>query len=963
MASINGLVQPAERTDDGARQEASPYSLEVRELTKRFGAQIADDSVSLGFRTGEVHALLGENGAGKTTLMNMCFGLIAPDGGQILVNGQPVTMRSPLTARRLGLGMVHQHFKLVPSLTVSENVFLGAELTGLLSTLNRRQMAADVNRIAERFGLELNAAATVADLSAGAQQRVEILKALYFDARVLILDEPTAVLTPQETVGLFGVMRELAGSGRTVIIITHKLREVLEVSDRYSVMRRGRLVATGDTAKATERGITVQMVGREVDLDRTQPPRVAGSDSRVALACEGLSVVVDGSRRTLDDVSLKLYAGEILGIAGVEGNGQTELIEALAGIRAVSAGRVLLDGNDITNDDPAARRSAGVAHVPEDRLATGVSLESSVAENLVGGFFDSNLFPRGLYRKSDAERWSAATIDRQDIRGATPRKPIGQLSGGNMQRVVVAREVGSNPAVMLASQPTRGVDVGATQSIHDQLRDLRERGAAVLLVSADLGELLALSDRLLVMYRGAVVGEFRPDPADVAEIGLAMAGAVGGRASDVLVSDEQLQDSVVEATVIDPDKTLAEPIPLVRNIPRPDRTRVLEAPRDESRSVRSGGRVRAWGAQQPERLKAARAGATQPVIAVFTALVIGYIIIWSLGDNPVGSYNDFILGSFQGSANFSNLIAQTEPLLLVAVSVWISFRGGVFNIGAEGQMYVGSLLGAIAASSLPHAPGIFLMIVAALAGAVAGALWSLIPALLYAIYDVNVVVVTLMFNYLATYLTAYLVNGPLRDPTAGQPSTKLIPPQANLPRFFTTGQGNAGIFVGLLALVIAALAIAYTRWGLKVRFVGGSVRFAKYLGISVRAKIIQVMLISGAIAGLAGVVETLGVQYRFNQNFSPGYGFLGVTVVLLGRLRPLGILIAAIVYAALETGGAFMQFDTGTPVALVQLIQGIIVVLMTASTLRLIRPGRGSFRRERNGPRRDVAAPTGQMVS
>ncbi len=920
-------------------EPGTPLALETRHLTKVFGGLVADDDVSLSVRQGEVHALLGENGAGKTTLMNMCFGLLVPDSGQIVVGGEPVAVRSPLVARRLGLGMVHQHFKLVPSLTVTENIFLGVETSNRAGGLDRKGMIRSVTEVAERFGLELRPTDTVGDLSAGAQQRVEILKALYFEARVLILDEPTAVLTPQETVGLFSVMRDLAESGRSVIIITHRLREVIEVSDRYSVMRRGRLVATGLTAEATERKITVLMVGREVDLGRSEAARLVAPEVTAALDCRSLSVRADDGRTVLDDVSLRVRRGEIVGIAGVEGNGQTELVEALAGLRATSAGEIRLETTDISRAGPAERRHCGLAHIPEDRLATGVYTGGTVAENIAGGFFDSNLFAGGFYKKGFTSKWVEEVIERYDIRGASPTTRVQALSGGNMQKLVVAREIETNPAVLLAAQPTRGVDIGATEFIHAQLRDLRHRGTGVLLLSADLGELLALSDRILVMYRGAIAGEYPASPDQITNIGLAMAGATEGPTDDIDV-----------ATVIDaspPDEWAQPRVSAAASLEVPVRATELRL-----LGSHEGGTGRAERQPAQERMRgwlrtnapAAGSALTQPSVAVLIALIIGFFTVLGTGKNPVSAYHYFILGSFMGEANFSAMISQLEPLLIVGVSVYLCFRGGVFNIGAEGQLYIGAFVGALVAFTFTGLPGPLLIVLSMLAGAVGGALWALLPGLLYAFYDVNIIVTTLMFNYIAMYLTAYLVAGPFFDPGAGSAETKMIAGQAHLPQILGIGGADIGVFVGLGLLVVTAVVLGLTRWGMKARFVGGNARFAQSLGIGVRSKVIELMLLSGGIAGIAGVVESLGTQFRFNQTFSPGYGFLGLTVALLGRLTPLGVLLAALVYAVLEAGAATMQLNVNTPLALVQLLEGIIVILMTATALRF-----GIRRRARQG--------------
>lgn len=896
-------------------------ALEMRNITKMFGDFVADSDVSLSIERGEVHALVGENGAGKSTLMNICFGILQPTSGQIQVNGEVVTMASPTTARQHGIGMVHQHFKLVPSLTVAENVFLGAEPLTRHRSLDRDRMVSELAAVSERYGLKVDPTATVANLSAGLRQRVEILKALYFDAQVLILDEPTAVLTPQETDGLFEVLKELAADDRSVILITHKLPEAKAVANRFTVMRRGELVTTGDTADVSEQEMATLMVGREVSLSRPTPAPTQRAKAPTAMSCHDLVLQDEDGHTLLNNVSLDIRAGEITGIAGVEGNGQTELIQALAGLHTVATGSMRLAGRDITRESPAQRRTAGLAHVPEDRLESGVSGVSSVQDNVTGGFLRSNLFSRGVLRNGFARRWTTELIQRYDIRGARPSTSVHDLSGGNMQKVVLARELEARPAVLLAAQPTRGVDIGATQFVHAQLREQAEQGAAILLVSADLGELLAVCDRLLVMYRGEVVAEFAPDEDKVSRIGLAMAGAAEGRdayvpppaeLSTTDARNDAAQDRAkrltVELAASTGGESFAAPTP-------------VDA---ESRSPS------AFGAR-------ALAALSQPLIAVVVALLIGLVVIAALGDDPIVSYHSFLLGSFQSLNNFSGMVAQATPLLLIAVSVYVSFRAGVINIGAEGQLYIGAFLGAYVALQLKGVPGPLLILLCFVGGALGGALWALIPGLLDAYLGVEILVSTLMFNYIGMSVTAYFVDGPLRDPTAGTASTRMIPNSAALPTILGFGGANVGIFVGLISVVVMGLVIKRSKWGLQARFVGENRSFARYLGVNVRQKVIQIVIISGALAGIAGVVESLGTQLRFNQTFSPGYGFIGLTVALLGRLNPAGIVIAAVLYGVLEQGSTLMQLDTGVPLSLVNVLEGVIIILTTATALGIRR--------------------------
>jgi simple sugar transport system ATP-binding protein len=469
-----------------------------------------------------VHALLGENGAGKSTLMNVAYGLTRADEGEIRFDGQPVSIRSPQDAIRLGIGMVHQHFMLIPPLTVAENVVLGREIERAGVVDLEASMQA-VGRLSERYGLEVDPRERVQGLSVGSQQRVEILKALYRGARLLILDEPTAVLTPQEAEHLFEVVRNLTSEGTAVIFITHKLGEVMQVADRITVMRRGKVVASTTPRESTPADLARLMVGRPVLLRVDKTPARPG---RTLLELDDLAVADDRGHRAVDGVRLEVRAGEIVGLAGVEGNGQDELVEAIVGLRHVRAGSIRLDGRDVTRISTRRRLAAGVGHIPADRHRMGVILELPIADNLVLDDFERRPFARGLLRQFEVIREYAATlIKRFDIRAGGPDERAGSLSGGNQQKVVVARELGSEPKLLVASQPTRGVDVGSIEFIHRQLVAKRDAGLGVLLVSSELDEVLSLSDRIVVIYRGRIVAELDANDADPERIGLLMAGA------------------------------------------------------------------------------------------------------------------------------------------------------------------------------------------------------------------------------------------------------------------------------------------------------------------------------------------------------------------------------------------------------------------------------------------------------
>jgi ABC-type uncharacterized transport system ATPase subunit/ABC-type uncharacterized transport system permease subunit len=906
--------------------------LELRNITKTFGAKVANHDVSLTVLPGTVHAIVGENGAGKSTLMNMISGNLQPDAGEIVFDGDVVTVSDPKKADQLGIGMVHQHFKLVPSLSVTANIFLGNEASNSLGVLDGHGMEERVASLTKELGLQLNPRDRVQDLSVGERQRVEIVKALSHDTRLLILDEPTAVLTPAETDELFVVVRRLAAQGCAVVFISHKLGEVLAIADEITVIRDGEVVGSRPAVGLSQSDIAAMMVGREVLLRITHVPARPGDE---VLTVDGLSAIDQRGAVAVRNLSLSVRAGEIVGIAGVEGNGQSELAAAIAGMYLPPRGRVVLGGRDVTTASVAERRAHGLAYIPEDRQAEGAAPKLSIAENIAAGHLRPPMSRRGWLSLRAIRDYAQTLITKFDIRGAQPAAPIGSLSGGNMQKVIIAREFESEPALLMVSQPTRGVDVGAMEFVHNSIVGLRDSGAAVLLFSADLNEVMSLSDRLLVMYRGEVIAEFTQANMTETAVGLAMAGitpteealrdAEAQRArvaaelgvSETLLTDGSGEIAQVEDLAIEIDATGADP--------------------DERRPAAVAAPSRTASEVLSELASKAFSNALQPVLAVLMALVVGAVVIVAIGQNPISAYVELFTSAWRTPFGVGSIIAMFVPLAIMSAGTIISFRAGFFNVGGEGQLYLGAFFGAFAGFTFQGLPPALHILLVLLFGAAAGALWGLIPGYLTGWLKVDIIVITLLMSQVALLITSFLVTGPFADPSATLAGSPRVLPSALLPVFDMSFGLALDLPIALVIGVVLALVVDRTAWGLRVKELGELNRFADYIGTSSKGMAVQVMSLSGAVAGITGALFVIGPNGgRFLQAFSPGFGFLAITVALLARLNPWASLLAALFYATMMAGGTGLQ-STGVPFPMISLLQGLIVIAITATFVGNVR--------------------------
>lgn len=522
------------------------YKIETLNLVKKFGDFTANDNISIAIEKGEITAIVGENGAGKTTLMNMLFGLLQPTSGKILIDGKDVQLKSPVDAIGHGIGMVHQHFKLVPSLTVFENIMLGTEINKQVKIgnwkfnslfIDNRKEKDEVKKIIDYYKFDLDAEDIVDNISIGAKQRIEILKMLYRNVDILIFDEPTAVLTPQEVDELLESFRKLKSEGKTIILITHKLREVMEVSDQVIVIKQGKVVGTKETKGTTMREIAEMMVGRQV-VENVNEERNAHIGTRVVYELRNIATESLPGKKCLQEINLKIHEGEILGIAGVEGNGQSELVKVITGLMESTEGQIFIDGQEITNMWPKEIRKSGIGIIPEDRYAQGLCVDMGLDDNFIAGHHNNKEYSdRGFLRFKEIEKISNSLIDKYDIRISERHSNVSSLSGGNAQKIIIAREFESNPSLLIASQPTRGVDIGSIEFIHEKILELRQRKKGILLISSELSEIMNLSDRIAVMYKGRIIGVVDAAKTTATELGLLMAG-ITRNVADILEGQE-----------------------------------------------------------------------------------------------------------------------------------------------------------------------------------------------------------------------------------------------------------------------------------------------------------------------------------------------------------------------------------------------------------------------------------------
>ena len=891
-------------------------------ISKRFGDVLANDLAHFELLPGEVHGLLGENGAGKTSLMNTLFGLYHPDAGSILIRGQPAAFHSPQDAIRAGIGMVHQSFRNIPTLTVAENVILGLPQKG--AALDLRRPAQRIAELSERYHLDIDPLAPLWQLSAGEQQRVEILKALYRDANILILDEPTSVLTPPEAEGLFQSIEKMTAAGNGVIFISHRLAEVMHICQRITIMRDGRTVSTVSREQTTQEDLACLMVGREVIFQLEPPAHDAG---KILLRLQGISAKNDAGRDALKHVDLDLRCGEILGIAGVAGNGQSELAEVIAGLRPAAAGSLFFKGERVDGLPPQELIRRGMAHMPEKPRQMGILPNFSIEENSILKVSGQPPFRQGWFLNfNEIGARADALMKAFDIRAPGRKTRAGKLSGGNLNKLILASELCRNPDLIVAVNPTAGLDVGATETIRKHLLDQRLQDKAVLLISSDLEEVMSISDRVAVLYQGRLSQEFETAAISRQEIGLQMAGSQverpGGAADPRPALDMQPGEAACAG-----GELIAYTVP-----PPAERMRqVFDLKRLRDLFVDSSG---------PESLLGA-------LFSIGLSLLIVGLLIAAMGVSPLRAYAALWRSAFGSPAGFGETLVRTTPLLLTGLSMVVAYRCGIWSIGAEGQLYAGAIGATLAGILTVGLPAWLHLPLVLLVGFLFGAAYGALPGAMLVYRKANELITTMMLNYIAVFIAGYLItgSGPLRD-TSGikfRPQSLPIAETAQLSVILDGTRAHAGILIALLAAVLVFILLWKTVLGYRIRAVGDNPTAARFGGIRVGRSIILAMAISGGLAGVAGMVEVSGVQGYLVEMLSADYGYTGIAVALLGGLHPAGAVLTALFFGALGAGAAGLQRAVGVPTATTLIIQGLVLMFVLA---------RGAFRLHRRKPRK-----------
>lgn len=876
-------------------------AIELKGICKSFGSVQANDSVDLQVHKGEILALLGENGSGKTTLMNMLSGIYKPDSGSIFVDGKQVSIHSPEDAKRLKIGMVHQHFKLVEKFTAADNILLASERDK--SVFLTKERFAQIKKISEEFSFDIDPEKYVCDMSVGEKQTVEILKVLYYGADILILDEPTAVLTLQETRKLFSILRVMRDKGCAIIIITHKLNEVMEISDRVTVLRKGTSVTTVKTSETNAQELTDLMVGHAVKLEINRPDCNPGDPY---LELQNISVLGDEGALAANDVSFTVHSGEILGIAGVSGSGQKEICEAIAGLRKLENGAIICKNEHIEGLPPKQIISRGVSmsFIPEDRLGMGLSASLSITDNMMLKNYAQG---KGPFVDRKKARESARKVV-EELEVVTPgiETPVRRLSGGNVQKVLLGREILAEPDIIVTAYPVRGLDINSSYTIYNTLNREKEKGSAVLFVGEDLDVMLELCDRIVVLCHGRVTGIVDARTATKEQVGMLMTDAN----SSVSLSSENEKIAVSSAKTAEKTaaavKTKKEPLFHIskRGDLKLHQTIILYA------------------------------------ISVLVAVVLGGIFVAGNGVNPFEYYAKVIVGCFENTIYLRGFIRIVIPLLITSLGIAVAFKMKFWNIGANGQFIAGAILATTVANLCENnLPQWLTLILMALAGIIGGGLIGLIPAVCKVKLGTSETLLTLMLNYVCYYILTYLKNTMFfrklaADGSVFRPDFKVLPDNAWLYEVNIAGvKVDISLFVALILVALIFVYFNYMKQGYEISVVGDSQNTARYAGMSVKKIIVRTMFISAGIAGLAGMLQVSGsaTSHTLADGITGDVGFTGITVAWLAKLNPVGILVVSALMGILQKGTAVAESAFSISSAASEILQGIILFSVLAA--------------------------------
>lgn len=886
--------------------DKNSIAIELSGISKSFGSVVANDKVNLSLKKGEILALLGENGSGKTTLMNMLSGIYKPDSGEIKVNGEVVSINTPEDSKILGIGMVHQHFKLVERFSAADNILIGDESKN--DFFLKKNRFKKIQNICDTFGFSIDVTKKVCDMSVSEKQTVEIIKVLYYGADILILDEPTAVLTVQETRRLFSVLRKMSKAGCSIIIITHKLNEVLELSDRVTILRKGQTIDTVVTSETNAQELTNMMVGRAVELAIDCPQSEVGDE---VLTISNLCISPTDDTAPLDNVSFSVRSGEIVGIAGVSGSGQKELCEAIAGLQKCDSGDIFFKGEQIKDKSPREiiKKGVSMSFVPEDRLGMGLAASLSITDNLLLKKYSANKGP--FVDRHTARQKACEIIERLEVNTPGTETPVRRLSGGNVQKILLGREIDANPSAIVTAYPVRGLDINSSYTVYNILNEQKQRGVAIMFVGEDLDVMLELCDRIVVICHGKVTGIVNAKETTKEELGLLMTDALAEKEQSELSNEDiQQADNDVEFSVEHREKTVSKKVkkPLLRIVKRDDLSKIQTL--------------------------------LFYIIAILGAIVTGGIFVAVMGTNPFEYYKAVVVGCFNNPIYFRGFVSIVTPLLITSLGVSFAFKMKFWNIGANGQFIVGAIFAATTAIALGDAlPQWLTLIVMAIVGGVAAGLFGLIPAVLKVKFGTNETLLTLMLNYIAYYILTYLKNmmffrklGPTGEIL--RPDFKAIPQSGWIYTINIFGADiDISIIIGIILVLIVAVYFKSTKGGYEINIVGDSQNTARYAGMNVNKIILKTMFVSAAIVGVAGMLHLSGTAtgHMLSDGITSDVGWTAIIVAWLAKLNAFGIFVGSALMGVLQKGTAVAESAFKVSSATSDILEGVVLFTILAA--------------------------------